>query len=156
MEWAYQGSSRPMEVRKLGVDDVRVACELSRVFKDREVEPEYMLRFLSSPRNHLVVAFCDGIAAGFALGYETDRVDRDQTQMCLYEVDVHPNYRRRGVGRAVVNEMKRICKANNCVNMWVITHESNDPAKALYCSTGGARGDMADPPVVFEYFDFSS
>lgn len=144
-----------MEVRRLGVEDAAIACEVACVHKDRVVEVDYMRRFLANPRNHLVVAFCDGQIAGFALGYETDRVDRDQTQMCLYEVDVRQDHRRKGVGRAVVNELKRICKANNCVNMWVITDESNEPAKRLYSSTGGVRTDPGDPSVVFTYHEAS-
>ncbi len=55
--------------------------------------------FLATEGHHLLVALEDGDRpAGFVSGVETTHPDKG-TEMFLYELSVHPDARKRGVGK---------------------------------------------------------
>jgi len=57
----------------------------------------------------------------------------------LYEIGTAPRFRRRGVGRALVEAAKELGRARNATLMFVITSSRNTAAMRLYTSTGGRR-----------------
>jgi ribosomal protein S18 acetylase RimI-like enzyme len=59
--------------------------------------------------------------------------------MYLHEIDVLPSYQRQGIGTALIEELKRICRTEGITKMWLGTSESNIAAMALYQKTGGMR-----------------
>ena len=67
--------------------------------------------------------------------------------VCLYEVGVSASHRRRGVGRAMIDELKRICREAAVMKIWVIASRSNEAAMRLYAGTGGREAGADD--VVF-------
>lgn len=69
--------------------------------------------------------------------------------MFIYEIGVRDDHRRRGVGRALVAELKRICSEARISRAFVITNEHNQTAMAFYRSLGATR-DATDEAV----FDF--
>jgi ribosomal protein S18 acetylase RimI-like enzyme len=64
--------------------------------------------------------------------------------MFLYEAGVLAQYRRRGLGRALVEELKRLARESDCRKMFVPTQASNEAAMALYRSAGGEGGADKD------------
>lgn len=80
------------------------------------------------------------------------RVDRPQPMVILYEVETAEEFRRQGLGRAMVDEFVRICRERGFVKAWVPTNASNTAAIALYASAGGERLSEADPPVTFSWY----
>jgi ribosomal protein S18 acetylase RimI-like enzyme len=70
--------------------------------------------------------------------------------LLLYELDVAPESRRRGVGTALVEEMKGIAARQGCAEMWLVTEDDNDAALATYGATGGKWSDGADRVVAWE------
>jgi len=109
----------------------------------------YMRTFLSDDRHYLIAAYADDTPVGFILGYRLHRVDGPRSMMLLYEVGVLEQYRRRGIGRALVDELKRLAEENGCLKMFVATETSNGPAMALYRSAGGVR--VASDAAGFEW-----
>ncbi|MBN2380611.1 GNAT family N-acetyltransferase [candidate division WOR-3 bacterium] len=95
--------------------------------------------FLSKETNYLLAAYVGGIFAGFAYAYELDRIEREEPMMFFYSIDVLPEYRRQGVGKRLISELKRICAERNVSKMYVLTDEANAAAMKLYQSTGGKR-----------------
>ena len=61
---------------------------------------------------------------------------------------VAEQHRRRGIGRALVEEIKRLARVDGCRKMFVLAGRGNEAAMALYRSAGGTEGD-ADPSVSF-------
>jgi ribosomal protein S18 acetylase RimI-like enzyme len=92
-------------------------------------------RFLVTPGHHLLMAFEGDAAAGFVSGVELTHPDKG-TEMFLYELAVDEGFRRRGIGKALVDELLGIARAHGCYDMWVLTDLDNDPALATYRSTG--------------------
>lgn len=141
-----------MDIKRLLTEDAIIACEISALFKSRHAGQEYMQKFLSHESNYFIAAFEKEKPVGFILGYRLERVDTLRPMMFLYEIEVIEPYRKKGIAKALVNELHKICKEHHYLKMFVVTNESNLPAMALYQSTGGKRKYKDD--VVFRY-DYS-
>lgn len=103
--------------------------------------------FLADRHNYLIVAEIEGKPVGYLLGYKMMRLDGSRPMMCLYDLEVAQQYRRQGIGRMLVEEVRRHCEENNFLKMWVLTDEDNTAARALY----EARGAEVQPgePVLY-------
>jgi ribosomal protein S18 acetylase RimI-like enzyme len=143
-----------LQVTRLGTRDLDLGFRAIRTLKMPQSQSafgdEYLRKLLSRPENILIVAAQEGVPIGFLLAYQLDRVDRDQRMICLYEVDVSEHHRRRGIGRAMIETLKMICRQENAMKTWVIANRSNLAAFRLYESTG-ATADASGDQVTFVY-----
>ncbi|WP_433450504.1 GNAT family N-acetyltransferase [Streptomyces sp. CA-142005] len=103
---------------------------------DNPVRPEWAERFLTTAGHHLLLAYADGGPVGFVTGVETVHPDKG-TEMFLYELAVAEPYRRRGIGRALVERLAALAGERGCYGMWVGVDAGNDVALAAYRSAGG-------------------
>jgi len=143
-----------MHLRRLREDDAGAAV---RVIEDLKfpmdgvagvsVDPAYMRAFLADDRHYFLVADVADEPVGYLFGYRLSRLDGRAPVMLIYEVAVAEQHRRRGVGRALVEEVKRLAKADGCGKMFVPTNRGNEAAVALYRATGGTEG--ADDATAF-------
>lgn len=115
---------------------------------DHDVLPDQTRRFLLDDRHHLLLGYVDDRPAGFVSAVEVFHPDK-QPELFLNEIGVVEDARRRGVARALIEELKRLGRERGCVAMWVLTDEDNEAAMGLYRTTGG-RWD-GTPHVMFEY-----
>jgi len=139
-----------MRVRRLEPRDADLAAAAICTLKDPvpgAPGADVLRRFLARPENVLIVAEAEEGPAGYLVAYVLDRVDRRQTMVCLYEVGVSEAHRRRGIGRAMVEELRRLCREAGVMKVWVIASRSNQAAMRLYAGTGGREG--GDDAVVF-------
>jgi ribosomal protein S18 acetylase RimI-like enzyme len=74
------------------------------------------------------------------------------TELWINEVGVAPEYRRRGVGAALIERMLAHARELGCELAWVLTDDSNAAALRLYSASGGVRAK--ELAVMFE-FDLS-
>jgi ribosomal protein S18 acetylase RimI-like enzyme len=124
-----------MEIRVCRPGDdglVAAACHLF----DGLARPDATARFLGDAGHHLLLAYEDGRAVGFVSGVEVTHPDKG-TEMFLYELAVDEPYRRRGVGRALVDRLGALARQAGCYGMWVVTDHDNKAARATYEGTGG-------------------
>jgi aminoglycoside 6'-N-acetyltransferase I len=129
-----------LEVSKRPGDEQRI-LDAAHLF-DRPPTLESTREYLAHDRNYLLLAYLDdgpgnGTAAGFVRGTELRRLDGPERQMFLYEIGTAPEYQRRGVGRALIQALERICREAGFAEMFVFTNRSNTAAMRLYESTGG-------------------
>ena len=145
-----------MNVRRLEVGDAALACETIATLKitDNNLLPnlskDYLRRFLARPENYLIVATEDYKPIGYLVAYLLDRADRDQAMMFFYEISVAESHHRLGVGTAMIKLLKKICRRQNVMKMWVHTNKSNLAAVGLYQSTGG-EADASGDEITFLY-----
>ena len=71
------------------------------------------------------------------------------TQLFIYEIDVLPEARQRGIATTLIEELKNLCRSHQLQGMFVFTNESNEAAMRLYKTTGGVRPNPDD--VLFGY-----
>jgi ribosomal protein S18 acetylase RimI-like enzyme len=69
----------------------------------------------------------------------------------LYEIGVHKEFRQRGIGKALINEVKRWAKQVEADEVWVLTNQSNAAAVALYRSMGGETESETPDEVIFNF-----
>ena len=141
-------------IKRLGPEDQGLARETIRRLTALDnpglSEADHLRRFLARPENVLIVARKGTMPVGFILAYILDRLDRDGKMVLLYEIAVTDADRRRGIGRAMVEALKRVCQAEHAVKMWGLTNRSNTAALRLYESTGGVA-NASDDDVSFLY-----
>ena len=103
-----------------------------------------MTTFLENPFNHLLVAVDGSEAVGYLIAYELQRPDREQSMMHLYDITVLKEHRQKGIGTALIEELKSICSTRPMMKMFVSTNRSNEPAIGLYQKTGAVLSDDTD------------
>ena len=147
-----------MIVKRLNADDAEIARTAIQKLKVEtpaelraNLSTDYLHEFLSCEWNYFLAASIDEQPVGFILAYRLMRVDRNQDMMLFYEIVVDEKYRNRGVGALMINELKRICRDEKILKMWVLTNRSNLAAMALYGQTGGIEDTNGDE-VTFTYF----
>jgi GNAT superfamily N-acetyltransferase len=123
--------------RMTSVDDA-LAPQLNALFDEgKEWDAEQGRRFLQNPDNLFLLARWTGFPCGFLTAHRLQRFDRRQAEVLLYEIGVDEGFLRRGVGTALIAEVRRWAKAVGADEVWVLTDAGNAAAMALYASTGG-------------------
>jgi ribosomal protein S18 acetylase RimI-like enzyme len=137
-----------VEIRVCRPGDDRLVAAASHLF-DGPAEPAATARFLAEDGHHLLVAYEDEHAVGFVSGVEVTHPDKG-TEMFLYELGVDEAFRRRGIGRALVERLASLARDAGCYGMWVVTDDDNDAARATYEGTGA----MPEAGQVVEVWTF--
>jgi aminoglycoside 3-N-acetyltransferase I len=121
-------------IRRLGPGDEELVRTLA------ESTPQTAL--LVDDRTIFLAAFDGDEPVGFVFGYDLPRRHGAASILFVYEVDVAPAYRRRGIAKRLLTELLRIGAARGAVEGFVLTEPENLAANALYASVGGVRSDV--------------
>ena len=90
--------------------------------------------FLGDPSVLLWLAEADGEAVGMLLCHVLRRsVSGPWAELLLYEIGTHVDWRRRGVGRALLAAMEAWMREHGVVDVWV---PAEDAAVAFYATCG--------------------
>ena len=130
-------------IRKLEPGDETTLQEVARRYKSRVPSGEEAAHVLALDDFHVWIAEVDGALAGFAYAHELPRVD-GATSVLLYELEVDERFRRRGLGRALVEAAKQLANGRT---LWVLTDDDNVAAKQTYAAAGGTPS----PELLFRW-----
>jgi ribosomal protein S18 acetylase RimI-like enzyme len=139
-----------VEIRALHAADDALVAAAAHLF-DGPALPDPTTRFLRSDGHHLLVAYEGGDPVGFVSGVEVTHPDKG-TEMFLYELEVDQSWRRRGIGRALVEELAAVARNAGCYGMWVVTDSDNEAARATY-EGSGARPETGQVVEVWTFPD---
>jgi [ribosomal protein S18]-alanine N-acetyltransferase len=131
------------EIRRLGPGDEDVV----RALATRPVPPE--LELLEDERTIFLAAFDEGEPVGFVLAHELPRRHDPPKKLLVYEIDVREDRRRKGIARALLEELAGIARRRGIRQGWVLADPDNEPALALYRSAGGEPRSVVE--LDFEY-----
>lgn len=126
-------------IRRLAPGDEDVLAALEEAY-ERPIPRALESELLHDPRAHLLVAELAGSPVGYALVYVLPRLDARRMAF-LYDIGVAKPHRRRGIGRALVEEAARTARDEGAYKLVVLTDEANEAAMALYSAAGGRRED---------------
>jgi len=131
-------------IKKLEPDNIELAKQLFLFFQtdDGVVNPvvpsdEYLKVLLLKDDFHVIVAMRDKAMIGGLTAYELPMYKEEIKEMFLYEIAVIPEHRGKGVGKALIESLKKIGIAKGMKEMYVGTNTSNQAAMKLYHATGG-------------------
>ena len=120
--------------------DIRLAIDPAEVLAaaglfDHDPTVDRATGFLRGDGNHLLVAYVDDHPVGFVSGIELGHPDKP-TEMMLYELSVAEDFRRRGIGSALVEALAVRARELGCAAIWAPTDSGNEAATATYRATG--------------------
>lgn len=87
---------------------------------------------------------------GFLTAHRLQRFDTRKAEVLLYEIGVLPKYQKRGIGKALLAELKKWAKEVGADEIWVLTAQSNKAAIALYTASGGSVESNNEQLFVFK------
>jgi ribosomal protein S18 acetylase RimI-like enzyme len=103
-------------------------------------EPE---AFLLDPSCFVLGAYIDVAPVGRAWGLQM-RSPSGRLITYVHEVEVQENWRRQGVGSALITAAMTLARRRGSARFWLSTGGHNTPAHALYESLGGDRKPLGD------------
>jgi GNAT superfamily N-acetyltransferase len=91
------------------------------------------------PAAECVLAFADGVPAGFALFFTNDSTFLAQPGLYLEDLFVAPEFRGQGIGQALLRHLARLANQRGCGRMEWSVLDWNQPAIDFYESLGAER-----------------
>ena len=135
-------------IRAARPEDVGTILKLIRGLAEYEHEPlaakateEDLLRdgFGGEPRFHCVIAEWEGVAAGFALYFYNYSTWKGRPGIFLEDLFVWPEYRGKGIGKALLLHVARTAVESNCGRYEWQVLDWNTPAIEFYEGLGAKR-----------------
>jgi GNAT superfamily N-acetyltransferase len=120
-------------IRRLRPGDEPTLQNVCSRYKSRVPSDEEAARVLALDGVHIWIAEVDRELAGFAYAHELQRIDGD-TMVFLYELEVDERFRRRGLGRTLVEQAKALAAGRRA---FVLTGLDNEAGQRTYASVGG-------------------
>lgn len=137
-----------LHIRAAQPEDVGTILQLIRGLAEYEHEPqaaqatkEDLLRdgFGPVPRFHCVIADWDGTPAGFALYFYNYSTWKGRPGIFLEDIFVWPQYRRKGIGKALLLHLAQIAVAEDCGRYEWLVLDWNTPAIEFYEALGAKQ-----------------
>jgi len=131
-----------VKILKVGLEHLQELAPLFdkyRVFyqQDSDVESarEFLRKRLNNKESIVFIAYIKGQAVGFTQLYTSYSSVSMQPIYILNDLYVESDYRKNGIGKALLNKAKQLCKADNFKGLALETAIDN-PAKKLYEELG--------------------
>lgn len=139
-----------MRVRRLLPGDELAVLHAGYLFEEDVHDVAAVRAYLADLRNVLLFAFEGSEALGYLRGTELLQLTSRRKQMFLYEISVDEDFRRHGIGKALITTLLHDCRNRGFEEVFVFTDPANLPAVALYRSTGAVTETPADRMFVYQ------
>jgi aminoglycoside 3-N-acetyltransferase I len=133
-------------VRRLGPADLPALRQLNVVFAEAfddaasyaSAPPDDAWSTALLAREHVVVlaAERDGAVVGGLVAYELDKFEQARRELYIYDLAVAEPHRRRGIARALIEELRAIARERKVWVIYVQADLEDDPAIRLYQGLG--------------------
>lgn len=99
--------------------------------------------FVATSSTYMFCAYVNNEPAGFVWG-STIRRPTGGVMSLVYDLEVLEPFRRQGIGSMLVEATNALARRDEHVEIWVVTENDNDEAKALYEKLGGQSNETPD------------
>ncbi len=131
------GSRRPWAVRWAGTGDIPAVLELWALARSEHAvgaeDPVGLERLLGCDPEALLVAEADGSVVGTLVAAW------DGWRGNMYRLAVHPSYRRRGIGGALIAAGERRLQSQGAGRVTALVAHANEAARAAWAAAGYER-----------------
>jgi len=138
-----------MRIRRILPGDELAVLRAGYLFEFGTPELAAVRTYVADARNVLLIAFDGSEALGFLRGTELAQLSSRRKQMFIYEIGVDEDFRRHGIGKALLTALLKDCRDRGFEEAFVLTDPANEAAVALYRSAGAMTETQADRMYVF-------
>lgn len=131
---------------RLRESDVDLLRSLNVVFSDAFEDPEthlarkppdqYLERLLAKPHFIALAALSGRNVVGGLVAYVLDKYEQERSEIYLYDLAVAEAFRRQGLARRLIGELKRIGREIGACVIFVQADREDEPAIELYRALG--------------------
>lgn len=136
-----------VEIVALTAETAGMLDKVAGAVFDNPVDAAAMRAFVADPGHHMFMARAGDTVVGMVSGTVLLHPDKGP-HLFVNELGVDADWRRRGIGRRLMEVMLAHGRALGCVEAWVATETDNTPARALY------RGMEPDGEEAAVYYTF--
>ena len=115
------------------------AAEADDATVERTAHVAHLTHALGSPHCYVFLALDGESPVGYVSAHRFPRLDHDSDQVYVFDIEVAPHARRRGVGRTLMKALLEACWADGATWAWAGTARENAAAQALFDSVEGER-----------------
>lgn len=134
-----------LKVRRLLPGDEPVAAEvfsmMVAVFDEDDagerLDVDHVARLLARPDFFAVAALEDNVVVGGVTGHALPMTRNWSSELFIYDLAVRPDRQRRGVGRALVEAIRRMAAAEGITTSFVAADDEDTHALSFYRAIGG-------------------
>ena len=145
-------------IHRLGAGDLPLLRQLNAVFAEAFGDAgtylastpgeAYCRRVLGNPLLIALVAERAGSVVGGLVAYELQKLERERSEVYLYDLAVAEAHRRQGIATALIDRLRAIAHERGAWVAFVQADPGDDPAIALYTRLGTREDVMHfDLPV---------
>ena len=133
----------PINIRNLGPEDAYILDRVRPGLASDTLDPSQVWAFLATRVNELVVALDQGEVVGFASGTTVMHPDHP-TEFMIANLVVHPDFKRQGIGRRLLQRITALAEDRGCVHIWARAREDNVAFRSLASSLDAqtVKGDL--------------
>lgn len=142
-----------VSIRRLDAAEPHRAREtfamMAQVFDEEFVPPRiaYMERLLRRPDFWVFAALADDTVVGGVTAFSLPLTRAEQQELFLYDIAVHEDWRRKGIGRALVRTLLQAASAEGILEAFVLADDEDTHALDFYRAVGGS----ASPVTAFSF-----
>jgi len=138
-----------VRIIRAGPDDIELARQAVEEIHERHLcDGDALRSFLDDSNCYLLLALWADRVVGSLNGFRLRQPHRAKPAFLLYEIDVRPDFRNRGVGKTLINSFTTEARAAGASEVWTVTNMSNAPAMTMYMACGFARANPDDVMLV--------
>lgn len=130
-----------ISVSKLTKSDIEIITSLVENLPNNKetASAKHLEILLTDDRTYILAAQMDNQVVGYALAYRFPSLYSDDYLAYLYDIEVLPQHRRKGVGRKLVESLLAELKKDDVDELWLGTASDNYAGHALFSKTGGIK-----------------
>ncbi|GEO09257.1 GNAT family N-acetyltransferase [Segetibacter aerophilus] len=136
-----------MNIIKVGRSDLGIINDIlvNHIDKSDKKEvlptPKHLRTLLDDNRSYLLAATNENSVLGYALAYRFPSLYSSNYLAYLYDIEVAETYRRRGIGRLLIEKMLEHLRLDNVTELWLGTGVDNPEGQGLFSATGAIKSE---------------
>lgn len=133
-------------IKHLGKNDLLFAKQLFSLFqtvfemkKTSELSDPYLIYLLEKSEFIMLSALNEDKVVGGLTAYQLPMYYSEGSEMFIYDIAVHPEFQRTGIGKKLVAALKKYCHEKGIKEFFVAANEEDEHALDFYRATGGKQ-----------------
>jgi ribosomal protein S18 acetylase RimI-like enzyme len=138
-----------MNIVKVGTADLEIINDILVNYIEAEDKEEqlpgvaHLHTLLNDDRSYLFAAIEENAVRGYALVYRFPSFYSSHYLAYLYDIEVSPLYRRKGIGTLLIQKVLEHLRHDNVKELWLGTAIDNAGGQGLFRATGAVKSEEA-------------